>query len=92
MRKKRLVGSLLVVLAILIAGIVVLGQVLPTPSQSSGQEELPLERSPPAELPSEETPPNLLVIPEVPIGTLGVVLTGFLALLISQIKPRSRMR
>ena len=82
MRKKILIGSAAVIMVLAIVYFAMFGQ---APSTS-------VESSPPATLPTEETPPNLLVIPEVPLGTLAIILACFLALVISQRKPKAKLR
>ena len=84
MRRKRkalLLASTAVTIVIIIVGITLFAQ---TPSTAQ-------EASPPEELPSE-TPPNLLVIPEVPLGTLAIILACFFALIISQMKPKAKLQ
>ena len=82
MRKKILIGSAVVIIVLAIVSVAMFGQ---APSN-------PIESSPSEELPTEETPPNLLVIPEVPLGTLAIILACFSALVISQMKPKSKLR
>ena len=82
MRKKILIGSGAVIIVLAIVSVAMFGQAPSTPIKSSSPEELP----------TEGTPPNLLVIPEVPLGTLAIILACFLALLISQMKPKAKLR
>lgn len=82
MRKKTLIGSAVVTLALVIVALALLAQSPSTLVKSHAPEELP----------TEETLPNLLVIPEVPLGTLAIVLACLSALLISQMKPKARLR
>lgn len=82
MRKKILIGSAAVIIVLAIVSVAMFSQAPSTP----------VESSPPAELPTEGTPPNLLVIPEVPLGTLTIILACFLALVISQMKPKAKLR
>ena len=84
MRRKRkalFLASTAATIVIIIVGIALLAQ---TPS---APEESPVE-----ELPTEGTPPNLLVIPEVPLGTLAIILACFFALIISQMKPKAKLQ
>lgn len=82
MRKKILIGPAAVIIVLAIVSVAMFSQAPSTPIKSS----------PPAELPAEGTPPNLLVIPEVPLGTLTIILACFLALVISQMKPKAKLR
>jgi hypothetical protein len=79
--------TLLLVLAILITilmifGILLFAQTPATTPQSPGQGELP----------TDETPQGLLVIPEVPLGTIATISACFLALIISQLKNRTKLQ
>lgn len=80
-RKPFLIGIAGVIIVLVIVGAALFARTPATP-QSSGPEELP----------GEETPPNLLVIPEVPLGTLAIVLACFSALIISQMKRKAKLR
>ena len=81
MRKKFLIGSSSVIIVLIIVAVALFVKA-PTSVEPSAPEELP----------TEETPPNLLVIPEVPLGTLAIILACFLALVISQMKPKAKLR
>jgi len=83
MRKIRLI----VVSTAVIIALVIFGFALFVQEPSSVQQS-----SVPEELPPEEIPPNLLVIPEVPLGTIAIVLACFFALVISQMKPKNKLR
>ena len=81
MRKKLLMGSSVVIIVLIIVAVALFAQAPSTPTESSAPEELP----------TEGTPPNLLVIPEVPLGTLTIILACFLALIISQMKSKAKL-
>ena len=81
-RKALFLASTAVTIVIIIVGITLFAQ---TPSTAQ-------EASIPEELPTEGTPPNLLVIPEVPLGTLAIILACFFALIISQMKPKAKLQ
>lgn len=76
-RKALLLAPTLIAILFIIAGIVLLGQPPPEAQPTSPVEDVPTE-----------TPPNLLVIPEVPLGTLAIMLACFSALVISQMCTR----
>lgn len=80
-RKALFLASTAVTIVIIIVGITLFAQ------PPAAQQE-----SPPVELPAEGTPPNLLVIPEVPLGTLTIILACFFALIISQMKPKAKLQ
>ena len=80
-RKALFLASTAVTIVIIIVGIALFTQPPPTAQQES----------PPVESPTE-TPPNLLVIPEVPLGTLAIILACFFALIISQMKPKAKLQ
>jgi cytoskeletal protein RodZ len=56
-----------------------------TPSNETPETTQP---TPSNETP-EDLPPNLLVVPEVPLGSLAIVLACFFALLIAQRRPKN---
>ena len=92
MRKKRIIAFAVGIFVIIIVIAALYSQTLLTASESSGPEEIPSDLIIPEELPTEEIPSDLLVIPEVPLGTLGVMLAFFFALVISQVKHKVKLR
>ena len=88
MRKIRLiVVSMAVIITLVIFGFTWFAREPSSVQKLSAPEELPLE-----ELPTEEIPPNLLVIPEVPLGTIAILLACFFAFIIIQMKPKAKLR
>jgi TRAP-type C4-dicarboxylate transport system permease small subunit len=81
MRKKRIIAFAVGILVIIIVIVMLYAQTIPATPESSIPEELP----------TEEIPSDLLVIPEVPLGTLGVMLAFFFALVISQVKHKVKL-
>jgi len=77
-RRKAFLAALTVELLIAIAIFILLGQ---TPSS-------PESTTPP--LVPGQIPPNLLVVPEVPFGTIAMVLACFLALFITLRKKKPK--
>ena len=82
MRRRRKIT--LIALPAIIAAIII-GAVLMIPTPKTVSEPSPRVESPP------ESPPNLLVVPEVPLGTIAVVLACFFALLIAQKRSKSKL-
>ncbi len=78
-RKALLASSAVAVVAVMVIYYLIFTRAPLATSQSHPTEELP----------AEEAPPNLLVIPEVPLGTLAIVVSCFIALVIGQIKHKS---
>lgn len=82
MRKRILLGSAVVIIVLIIVSVALFAR---APSN-------PVQQSAPEELPPEEIPPYLLVVPEVPLGTLSIILAFFLALIIIHMKPKAKLR
>jgi quinol-cytochrome oxidoreductase complex cytochrome b subunit len=82
MKKNRIIALATIIVAIIIIAIALFSQTKPTTPPSSTPEELP----------PEETPQNLLVVPEVPLGTIAIVSACFFALIISQMKNRTKLQ
>ena len=78
-RKALLLAPTLIAILFILVGIVLLGQPPPEAQPTSPVEDVPTDT---------DAPPNLLVIPEVPLGTLAIILACFSALIISQMRPR----
>jgi len=91
MRKKRIIAFVVGILVIIISIAALYAQTSRTTPESSIPEEIPSDLNIPEELPGEEIPPNLFVIPEVPLGTLGIMLAFFFALVISQVKHKVKL-
>ena len=81
MRKILIITSALVITVLIIVGFTLFSQTSPATPQSSAPEELP----------TEETPTDLLVIPEIPLGTLTIMLACFSALIASQMKHKVKL-
>jgi hypothetical protein len=82
MKKTFFIVLATLIMVLIILGILLFAQTPATTSQSSDQEELP----------TDETPQGLLVIPEVPLGTIATISACFLALIISQMKNRTKLQ
>jgi hypothetical protein len=81
-KKKALLGTIATIIIILIIAVGLYWPPAATPvSHTSPSEGLP-----------GEPPQDLLVVPEVPLGTITILLTCFFALIISQIRPRTKTR
>lgn len=80
-RKALLLAPTVIAIAIILIGIILIAQPPPAGPQASPLEDVPAE-----------SPPNLLVIPEVPLGTLTIILACFSALAISQMKHKPRLQ
>lgn len=91
MKRKRIIAFVVGIFVIIIVMAALYSQTLLTASESSVPEEIPSDLIIPEELPSEEIPPSLHVIPEVPLGTLGIMLAFFFALAISQVKHKVKL-
>jgi hypothetical protein len=50
------------------------------------------QASVPEDLPPEGVPPSILVIPEAPLGTLAITVACFFALVISQIRHKTKLQ
>ena len=77
---------LLIALPLVIAAII--GAVLLTRTPQTTPESSPPIGSPPE---NPETPPNILVIPEVPLGTIAILLACFFALFIVQKRSKGKL-
>jgi len=81
-KKRALLGTSVAIVILIIIALALYWQ---SPSTSVAQS------SPHEELPGE-TPQDLLVVPEVPLGTITIMLACFFALIIAQMRPRTKVR
>ena len=87
-KKKNLLIALPVVIVVILTLWLLFGQ---TPQAAPASTLLPQPTLPIADIETPELPRNLLVVPEVPLGSLAIVLACFVALLISQRRSKGRV-
>jgi hypothetical protein len=92
MRKKRIIAFVVGILVIIIVIVALYVQTSPTTPEQFIPEEIPSDFNPPEELTDVEIPFDTFVVPEVPLGTLGIMLAFFFALVISHMKQKVKLQ